>query len=108
MNEPTIIKKYNYKTEELIDIVEEKINSELQKMNVFGEEYTAAWNSKVPAQMASFYAEDGSLTIAISSKPQEESWLFTPGGKMVVLIRAYQADPEKIGSYIPPAFTRNP
>lgn len=38
-------------------------NSELQKMHVFGEEYTAAWNSKVPAQMASFYAEDGSLTI---------------------------------------------
>jgi len=37
--------------------------TELQKMHVFGEEYTAAWNSQVPAQMASFYAEDGSLAI---------------------------------------------
>lgn len=32
LNEPTIVKKYNYKTGKLIDIIEEKTNSELQKM----------------------------------------------------------------------------
>ena len=32
LNEPTIIKKYNYKTEKLTDIIGEKTNSELQKM----------------------------------------------------------------------------
>ena len=52
------------------------------------------------------YAEDGSLTIKISSKPQEGNWLFTPGGKMVVVLRAYQADTKKIGSYVPPAFIK--
>ena len=52
------------------------------------------------------FAEDGSLTITISSKPHVENWLFTPGGKMVVLIRAYQADPKKIGDYVPPAFIK--
>lgn len=52
------------------------------------------------------YAEDGSLTISISSKPQEGNWLFTPGGKMVVVIRAYQADTMEIGSYVPPAFIK--
>jgi len=25
---------------------------------------------------------------------------------MVILIRAYQADPEKIGDYVPPAFNQ--
>ena len=29
----------------------------------FGEKYTAAWNSKKPDKMASFYAEDGILTV---------------------------------------------
>jgi hypothetical protein len=52
------------------------------------------------------FAEDGSLTITISSKPQKENWLFTPGGKMIVVIRAYQADPKKIGDYVPPAFIK--
>ncbi len=47
---------------------------------------------------------DGSLVIRFSSEPEEGSWLYTPGGKMVILIRAYQADPDKIGSYVPPAF----
>lgn len=37
--------------------------SEYEKMVAFGKDYTAAWNSKVPAKMASFYAENGSLTI---------------------------------------------
>lgn len=32
-------------------------------LRVFGERYTAAWNSQQPAKVASFYAEDGSLTI---------------------------------------------
>ena len=31
-NEPTILKKYNFKTDKLINIIEEKTNSELQKM----------------------------------------------------------------------------
>jgi len=53
------------------------------------------------------FAEDGSLTLSISSKPQEGNWLFTPGGKMVVLIRAYQADNKKIDDYVPPAFVKN-
>ncbi len=50
------------------------------------------------------FGDDGSLVIKISSKPEDGNWLYTPGGKMAILIRAYQADPEKIGSYVPPAF----
>ena len=50
------------------------------------------------------FDEDGSLTVRFSSEPEEGNWLYTPGGKMVILIRAYQADPEEIGSYVPPAF----
>ena len=50
------------------------------------------------------FEKDGSLTIDISSTPGAKNWLYTPGGKMIVLIRAYQADPSAIGSYIPPAF----
>jgi len=37
--------------------------SEYEKMVEFGEKYTAAWNSKSPEKMASFYAEDGTLTV---------------------------------------------
>jgi predicted ester cyclase len=37
--------------------------SDYEKMLEFGEKYTAAWNSKKPEKMASFYAEDGSLTV---------------------------------------------
>ncbi|MCX2983431.1 DUF1254 domain-containing protein [Halieaceae bacterium IMCC14734] len=50
------------------------------------------------------FEEDGSLIITISSTPQQGNWLFTPGGSMTILIRAYQADPNKIGSYVPPGF----
>ena len=50
------------------------------------------------------FEEDGSVVIRFSSEPEEGNWLYTPGGKMAILIRAYQSDPEKIGSYIPPAF----
>ena len=37
--------------------------SELDEMVEFGQKYTDAWNSKVPEKMASFYAEDGTLTV---------------------------------------------
>lgn len=50
------------------------------------------------------FEDDGSLIIKISSKPEKGNWLYTPGGKMAILIRAYQADPQKIDSYAPPAF----
>lgn len=50
------------------------------------------------------FEEDGSVVINFSSEPEEGNWIYTPGGKMAILIRAYQSDPEKIGSYIPPAF----
>jgi len=38
-------------------------NSKHEKMVKFGEKYTAAWNSKNPDKMASFYAKDGTLTV---------------------------------------------
>ena len=41
----------------------ESQKSEYEKMVEFGEKYTAAWNSKKPEKMASFYAEDGTLTV---------------------------------------------
>jgi nuclear transport factor 2 (NTF2) superfamily protein len=37
--------------------------SEYDKMLVFGQKYTDAWNSKVPEKMASCYAEDGILVV---------------------------------------------
>ena len=37
--------------------------SEYDKMVEFGQKYTDAWNSKQPEKMASFFAEDGILTI---------------------------------------------
>ena len=36
---------------------------EHEKMIEFGQKYTAAWNSSQPDKMASFYAEDGTLTV---------------------------------------------
>jgi predicted ester cyclase len=38
-------------------------DSEHKKMFAFGTQYTAAWNSKNPEKMASFYAENGSLSV---------------------------------------------
>ena len=38
-------------------------NTEYDKMVQFGQKYTDAWNSKQPETMASFYAEDGMLTV---------------------------------------------
>jgi nuclear transport factor 2 (NTF2) superfamily protein len=37
--------------------------SELDKMVEFGQNYTDAWNSKMPDKMASFYTEDGTLIV---------------------------------------------
>jgi len=37
--------------------------SDYDKMLAFGKNYTEAWNSKEPSKMASFYAEDGELTV---------------------------------------------
>ncbi len=37
--------------------------SQFDKMIEFGNKYTEAWNSKQPEKMASFYAEDGVLTV---------------------------------------------
>ncbi len=37
--------------------------TELERMSQFGKDYTAAWNSGNPENVASYYAEDGSLTI---------------------------------------------
>lgn len=37
--------------------------SEYDNMVEFGQKYTDAWNSKQPEKMASFYAEDGMLTV---------------------------------------------
>jgi len=52
------------------------------------------------------FENDGSLVLKVSSKPEQGNWLYTPGGKMVLVIRAYQAESEKIGSYVPPAFSK--
>ncbi|SDG77823.1 nuclear transport factor 2 family protein [Psychroflexus sediminis] len=38
-------------------------NPEYEKMLAFGRNYTAAWNSKQPEKMASFYAEEGTLSV---------------------------------------------
>ncbi len=37
--------------------------AEYDKMVEFGKRYTDAWNSRQPEKMASFYAEDGMLTV---------------------------------------------
>jgi len=50
------------------------------------------------------FEEDGSLVVKFSSQPEEGNWLYTPGGKMVILLRVYQPDPEKITDYVPPQF----
>jgi hypothetical protein len=52
------------------------------------------------------FEDDGSLVLKVSSKPEQGNWLYTPGDKMVIVIRVYQADSEKIGSYVPPAFSK--
>ena len=50
------------------------------------------------------FEDDGSLEITISSQPTDGNWLYTPGGPLFIVIRAYQTDPEGIGDYAPPAY----
>jgi len=52
------------------------------------------------------FEEDGSLVVKFSSQPEEGNWLYTPGGKMVILLRVYQPDPDKIVDYVPPPFVK--
>ncbi len=52
------------------------------------------------------FEEDGSLVLKFSKEPEEGNWLYMPSETFVLIIRAYQADPEKIGDYVPPAFER--
>ena len=40
------------------------------------------------------FEDDGSLEITISSQPTDGNWLYTPGGPLFIVIRAYQTDPE--------------
>jgi len=51
------------------------------------------------------FQDDGSIVFKFSSEPEEGNWLYTPGDRMAILIRAYQADPDRIEAYVPPAFT---
>lgn len=53
------------------------------------------------------FEEDGSLVIKCSKNPKEGNWLYSPTEKFGIMIRAYQADPDKIGNYVPPAFNKN-
>jgi hypothetical protein len=50
------------------------------------------------------FESDGGVVIRFSSQPEDGNWLYTPGGPLAILIRAYQADPDRIGAYVPPAF----
>ena len=50
------------------------------------------------------FEDDGSLIVKFSGEPEAGNWLYTPGGKMVILLRVYQPDPEKIEAYVPPPF----
>ncbi len=63
-----------------------------------------AYDSYVITMDKMQFEEDGSFVVKFASKPEAGNWLYTSGGKMVIVIRAYQADPEKIGDYVPPAF----
>jgi len=49
-------------------------------------------------------ADDGSLTITFSPTPQDENWLYTSSEDLVILLRAYAADPNEISNYIPRKF----
>ena len=47
--------------EDTVEMTEQ--NPETDRLQRFAEDYTAAWCSQAPARVASFFAEDGSLTI---------------------------------------------
>jgi hypothetical protein len=50
------------------------------------------------------FEEDGSLVVNFSSQPEDGNWLYTPGGKLAILLRVYQPNPDKISDYVPPPF----
>ena len=50
------------------------------------------------------FDDDGGITFKFSAEPEEGNWLFTPGERFAVLLRAYQADPAGIEDFVPPAF----
>ncbi len=52
------------------------------------------------------FEEDGSIAFKFSGQPEDGNWLYTPGNTIGVLLRAYQADAEKITNYVPPPFLR--
>ncbi|HCB48101.1 MAG TPA: hypothetical protein DEP47_00915 [Chloroflexi bacterium] len=52
------------------------------------------------------FEEDGSLVVKFSSQPEEGNWLYTPGGKLIILVRVYQPDPDRIVDYVPPPFVK--
>lgn len=52
------------------------------------------------------FAEDGSLTVNFSSTPEEGNWVYATGEKLVITLRAYAPDPEKITDYAPPPFIK--
>jgi hypothetical protein len=49
--------------------------------------------------------DDGGVTLTFSSQPEGKNWLYTPGDRYALLIRAYQADPSRIEDYVPPPIT---
>jgi len=65
-----------------------------------------AYDSYVLTMDKMEFDEDGGITFKFSSKPEEGNWLYTPGDGLGVLLRAYQADPEKIVNYVPPPFIK--
>ncbi len=71
-----------------------------EKMLVEANEY----DSYVITMEQMKFEENGSITFKFSSQPEDGNWLYTPGDTMALLIRAYQADPEKIADFVPPPF----
>ena len=67
---------------------------------------TNAYDSYVLTMNQVEFDADGGVTFKFSSKPEEGNWLYTPGDGLGVLLRAYQADTEKIEGYVPPPFIK--
>ncbi len=62
------------------------------------------YDSYVITMEQMIFEEDGSITFKFSSQPEDGNWLYTPGDTTGLLLRAYQADPEKIADFVPPPF----
>ncbi len=94
-----------FKKEELpplTDIGFWSVTAHDEKMLVKANEY----DSYVITMEQMKFEEDGSIILKFSSRPKEGNWLYTPGDIMGVLVRAYQAEPEKIVGYVPPPFVK--